>query len=780
MPSVVLLLTAFAYAFVLSGEITVPPATTTADAPTSLTSVSNSSEPARYCSAETRNGVFYPKTRACTEARVPCSDQENVEGIVVRYCSCKTTIWETPNTANCTHKWVSELESAIEKGDPAEQISKKMASSLEYTLSRQLYGGDITKSVQLSVALLGLARTQFDGVDKYDQEARATNFAKSFGLCGNYLLSQQALKAWEELTPSLIKDNANVLTSLLKQSVLTLGDYILDPQKKLQYDNWAMKIDFIQWEDTSRKDSTDLAADITSLGPSVKGKINAVPLTPSGQLEELAGNSTTATPSRAPRVEFSGFSESPIIELPPLSHLDTTESSTNESSAPVSAVSRVGSKTGAASSYTHLRLSYLVFKNLGQLLYVNKFTMVNSHIACVYVGDGTKSINLLHDQPITLTFFHLRRRLVNPTCISLNFDTRMLSVKGCRLISTSWEKTECACTHLGSCFAVLMKIAVGDAIWYNIGKDIKLPFDFENIGRALSAVCLAFSLFVFTFFRSLHSVRNTIHWNLCFSLLVHDLVFSISLPRIRNRVCCAIVMMLDPYSDIAAFCWMLTEGYQLYLSLVQVFDSNKTRLLPYCVFSYGFPAVVVGVVFSWDGYESKQYCSWFNLSLRVHLALFVPDFIIILANVIILVIALRVLLTLNDRDRSRKDKLFRWLKRLATLMCLLGVTHLFFFLSLYFPWTFPWTVFDWMHAVFNSLQGVFIFILLVILNENVRSPVIRYLRNKINSIKSSSVVTTFGEKRGIRPLSLLQFSRNSNPKAEEPRLLRYERITAGF
>ncbi|CAJ0608327.1 unnamed protein product [Cylicocyclus nassatus] len=772
MPSVVLLLTAFAYAFVLSGEITVPPATTTADAPTSLPSVSNTSEPARYCSAETREGVFYPKTRACTEARIPCSDQENVEGTVVRYCSCKTTIWETPNTTNCTHKWVSELESAIEKGDPAEQISKKMASSLEYTLSRQLYGGDITKSVKLSVALLGLARTQFDAVDKYDQEARATNFTESFGLYGNYLLSQQALKAWKELTPSLYYVEA--LTSSLKQSVILLGDYILDPQKKLQYDNWAMKIDFVQWEDTSRKDSTDLAADITSLGLSVKEKVNAVPLSPSGQFEELTGNSTTATPSRAPKVQFSGFSESPIIELPPLSHL---ESSTNESSAPVSAVSRVGSQPGAASSYTHLRLSYLVFKNLGQLLYVDNFTMVNSHIACVYVGDGTKSMNLFDDQPITLTFFHLRRRLVNPTCISLNFHTRMWSTKGCRLISTSWGMTECACTHLGSCFAVLMKITVEDAIWYNIGKDFKVRFDVENIGRALSAVCLASSLFVFTFFRSLHNVRNIIHWNLCFSLLVHDLVpFILSPTRIKNRVCCAIVLMLDPYSDIATFCWMLIECYQLYLSLVQVLDSNKTRIFPYCVFSYGFPAVAVGVVFNLDGYEPKQYCSWGNLSLRAHLALFVPDFIIILANVIILFIALRVLLTVNDRDRSRKDRLFQWLKAPATLLCLLGVTRLFFFLSLLFPWT----VFDWMRVVFNSLQGVFIFILLVVLNENVRSTVVHCLRNKTKSNDSSSVVITSGEERVIRPLSLLQFARNSNPKAEEPRLLRHERITAGF
>ncbi|CAJ0608334.1 unnamed protein product [Cylicocyclus nassatus] len=426
MPSLILLLTAFAYAILLSDKVTVSPVASSADVPTSLSSVSDISEPGNYCSAETHKKIFYPKTRACTEARVPCPDPENIEGIAVRYCSCKTTIWETPNTTNCTHKWVSELESAIEKGDPAEQISKKMASDLEYTLSRQLYGGDITKSLQLSDDLLDLARSQFDAVeDEYDREARATNFTESFGLYGNYLLSQQALEVREELTPSLCEDYAAVLTSSLKQSVLSLGNYILIPEKKLQYDNWAMKIDILQWKDTSRKYSPD------------------------DQLKLLTGNSTTSTPSRAPTVQFSGFSKSPIIELPPLIILNNTASSTNESSAPSSAVFHLGSQPDTASSYTPLRLSYLVFANLGQLIYEDDVTVVNSHIACVYVGDGTKSIDLLDDQPATLTFFHLKKDLEHPSCVSVDFDTRMLSNETCRLISTSWRMTECACTHLG-------------------------------------------------------------------------------------------------------------------------------------------------------------------------------------------------------------------------------------------------------------------------------------------------------------------------------------------
>ncbi|VDM81363.1 unnamed protein product [Strongylus vulgaris] len=41
--------------------------------------------PAKYCNAETRKGILYPKTRACTEARLPCPDPENIMGTLMIY-----------------------------------------------------------------------------------------------------------------------------------------------------------------------------------------------------------------------------------------------------------------------------------------------------------------------------------------------------------------------------------------------------------------------------------------------------------------------------------------------------------------------------------------------------------------------------------------------------------------------------------------------------------------------------------------------------------------------
>ncbi|KAK6025080.1 hypothetical protein OSTOST_09029, partial [Ostertagia ostertagi] len=149
--------------------------------------------PAKYCGAEKRKGIQYPKTRACTEARVACPDPEIITGLLFRS-----------------------------------------------TLSRQLYGGDITGSVSLSTDVLALARSQFGALDDRNQRQwRATNFTESFGSSGDHLLSPKAVPVWEELPAAVRIDHASTLMGALEQSALLLADYTVDQHKKLQYDYWG-------------------------------------------------------------------------------------------------------------------------------------------------------------------------------------------------------------------------------------------------------------------------------------------------------------------------------------------------------------------------------------------------------------------------------------------------------------------------------------------------------------------------------------------------------------
>uniref|UniRef100_A0A1I7WBJ5 C-type lectin domain-containing protein n=1 Tax=Heterorhabditis bacteriophora TaxID=37862 RepID=A0A1I7WBJ5_HETBA len=88
--------------------------------------------------------------------------------------------WEAPNTNNCSHKWVQEIRAAVDRGDPAEEITYLMANKLESTMSHHLYGGDITNSVSLSSDVLDLARTQFSVLhDRNERQKKAITFTQA-------------------------------------------------------------------------------------------------------------------------------------------------------------------------------------------------------------------------------------------------------------------------------------------------------------------------------------------------------------------------------------------------------------------------------------------------------------------------------------------------------------------------------------------------------------------------------------------------------------------------
>ncbi|VDL66790.1 unnamed protein product [Nippostrongylus brasiliensis] len=155
---------------------------------------------------------------------------------------------------------------------------------------------------------------------------------------------------------------------------------------------------------------------------------------------------------------------------------------------------------------------------------------------------------------------------------------------------------------------------------------------------------------------------------------------------------------------------MLLEGYQLYLMLIQVFESNKTRLLLYYKFSYGFPALHEN--------EEKIFSCWIDTSSSTLWAFVGPVIGIIL-----------VVLSVKSRDRNDRDRILGWLKGSATLLCLLGVTWVFGFLTAVSG--IGGMVFAWIFTILNCTQGVFILVLHVLMNSKVRSTVVRWLRGGV-------------------------------------------------
>lgn len=94
------------------------------------------------------------------------------------------------------------------------------------------------------------------------------------------------------------------------------------------------------------------------------------------------------------------------------------------------------------------------------------------------------------------------------------------SETGCRVQSHNDTQTVCSCDHLTN-FAVLMDVR---GLELDIEHAIALTF-ITYAGCIVSIVCLFISFCAFQFLRGAGGERITIHKNLCFCLLIAELIF---------------------------------------------------------------------------------------------------------------------------------------------------------------------------------------------------------------------------------------------------------------
>lgn len=97
----------------------------------------------------------------------------------------------------------------------------------------------------------------------------------------------------------------------------------------------------------------------------------------------------------------------------------------------------------------------------------------------------------------------------------------------------------------------------------------------------------------------------------------------------------------------------------------------------------------------------STFSCWIDVKSPVIWAFVAPITVVIIINLIILVIALRVVLSVKTRDRTTQDKIFGWLKGSTLLLCLLGITWIFGYLTAV-PTGEP--VFAYIFTILNVLQ----------------------------------------------------------------------------
>ncbi|XP_035683821.1 adhesion G-protein coupled receptor D1-like [Branchiostoma floridae] len=374
---------------------------------------------------------------------------------------------------------------------------------------------------------------------------------------------------------------------------------------------------------------------------------------------------------------------------------------------------------------------------------------------------------------ITVSFTHLEEAedTTRRWCVHLDLtgDVGVWSDEGCVILSTNSNRTVCSCNHMTN-YAILMQVV---DVQVDHGNRVALQV-ITYVGCGLSIICLFVSIIVFLGLSSIQADKTHAHVNLCVCLLLAQMLFLIGSGWTPGTVVCKVFAVLLHYIYLAAFAWMLVEGIHLYNVIIRVF--THVRLLYYYLIGWGLPLLVciVSVSIAHSGYGEKDNC-WLSTGGGVIWAFVAPALVIIMVNAVILILVTREVVKLNNisfrvKPEKEKSSFKSSVRAVAVLLPILGISWIFGVLAV----NEAAVVFQYIFALTNSSQGLFIFLFHCALNSEVRQAFKRRAyswsvsRGNIPGRVDTVRVKPF-DSDVIRPES--QSSTKSNKKTTTPELM---------
>ncbi|XP_034737724.1 adhesion G protein-coupled receptor L2 isoform X17 [Etheostoma cragini] len=634
----------------------------------------------RFCAATENRDITWPQTQRGMLVERPCP--KGTRGTASYLCVLSTGAWHPkgPDLSNCTSHWVNQVAQKIRSGENAANLANELAKHTK----GPIFAGDVSSSVRLMEQLVDILDAQLQELRPSEKDSAGRSFnklQKRERTCRAYmkaivdtvdnLLRPEALKSWQDMNSTEQTHAATMLLDTLEEGAFVLADNLMEPAiVKVPADNIILDVYVL---------STDGQVQDFKFPQSSEGSISI----------QLSANTV-----------------------------------------------KLNSRNGVA------KLVFVLYKNLGQFLSAENATIkmaneaygrnvsvaVNSDIIAASINKESSRVFI--NDPVIFTLKHINVSLpagvngqmehyFNSNCSFWNYSERSMmgywSTQGCKLLDSNKTHTTCSCSHLTN-FAILMahrEIPISDL------PDLILTI-ITRVGIVVSLVCLAISIFTFCFFRGLQSDRNTIHKNLCINLFIAELIFLIGIDMTELGIGCAIIAGILHFFFLASFSWMCLEGVQLYLMLVEVFESEYSRKKYYYVSGYLFPAIVVGVSAAIDyGSYGKGKACWLSVDNHFIWSFIGPVTFIIMLNLIFLVITMYKMVkhtTTLKPDSSRLENIKSWVIGAFALLCLLGLTWSFglFFINE------ASIVMAYLFTIFNTFQGMFIFIFHCLLQKKVR------------------------------------------------------------
>ncbi|CAH1253175.1 ADGRB3 [Branchiostoma lanceolatum] len=366
-------------------------------------------------------------------------------------------------------------------------------------------------------------------------------------------------------------------------------------------------------------------------------------------------------------------------------------------------------------------VSSFLYRTIKDLLPGNDFLLRDSKI----INTRVISLSLFPpppgqlDPPVRVELAHENASFVDPECVSWDFGIQLpnrttrggWSTEGCAVLLSNESHTVCQCKHLTD-FAVLVTPFVPkmDSPSAN-----EISF-IVAIGCGIAMLEIASVILVYILlWRCIRCDRSVIVLNLSLSLLNANGVFLGGIPQKWNKTICTAVAAMLHYFFLAAFCWMLAEGWHMYSSLVRT-NGKLSKAKLYIALGWLLPAAVVGVslgITKTNGYGNDKHC-WITLDSQLPLALAAPACAVVAANLVILLLVVKAMLNSMakkvDKDRTRTA-----LWSSCVILPLLAATVVL----AVFAVNRSAVLFQYLFAMCNTLLGLFMLLFYCIGNKQV-------------------------------------------------------------
>ncbi|XP_060580288.1 adhesion G protein-coupled receptor E4-like [Ruditapes philippinarum] len=420
-----------------------------------------------------------------------------------------------------------------------------------------------------------------------------------------------------------------------------------------------------------------------------------------------------------------------------------------------------------AEDNTGFRVSTIAYKKMGSFVKAsNKYltsTVVSVTVQTIQ-GNETKHATIRKKDAITFdmkTHVQMNKKEQKRMCTFWDFSRRKWSSSGCSVVSKNTTHTKCTCDHLTN-FAILVMYVETENISLQSQQAL---FTLTTVGCSLSIACLAMTLICYIYLKMLTNEKIMIHANLSLALLLGQIVFVASGDAHRYAMACKVVAILLHFLFMASFTWMMVEGIALYLCCTKGIFHHRDMRVKYFLFGWGLPLIIVVISLAarFPDYGSgPQYSCWLSIDDGLIWAFLGPMLVIVVLNIGVMGLVIKCFLTLRaNSEKTEAARLRGSLRAMMTLLPLLGVTWI---LSLLVPFS---VVFHYFFVIFNTVQGMCIFFLHCICNEEIRKKFYEKRRRWSTTRTGSDAEMTFPSRRKTGSFDAIRIAATATPLPAE-------------